>query len=272
MRRPAARDTSARGSVGDTGCSFSTAQLLQQARKPTMNGWVLAALCASAGHLPPPTRLPLRQPPPVLVDRRAVVLGVCGCIACSPQPAEALAAIARQPAESTFDVARDARQDQGFAKGMATGMKAYEKAVEPTKLRLFASLLAGLPAADAVVVEMGIGTFPNAKYYTTALPRETRGPASLDIIGIDPNDAMPTFALSGPAVDALRTAGHSLRLIHGVAEALPLADGSADAVVCTLTLCSVPEPARALAEARRVLKPGGRLLFLEHVRRETDCD
>ena len=259
-------------------CKVSAAAKSEAAAQPNCSrclniGSVLAALCVSAGHLPPPTRQPLRQPPSVLVDRRAV-LGLCGCIACSPspQPAEALAAIARQPAESTFDVARDARQDQGFAKGMATGMKAYEKAVEPTKFRLFASLLAGLPAADAVVVEMGIGTFPNAKYYTTALPRDTRGPASLDIIGIDPNDAMPTFALSGPAVDALRTAGHSLRLIHGVAEALPLADGSADAVVCTLTLCSVPEPARALAEARRVLKPGGRLLFLEHVRRATDCD
>ncbi|EJK67713.1 hypothetical protein THAOC_11219, partial [Thalassiosira oceanica] len=51
--------------------------------------------------------------------------------------------------------------------------------------------------------------------------------------------------------------GVSLRNVHGVAEALPLQDGSVDAVVCTLTLCSVPDQGLALAEIRRVLRPGG---------------
>jgi ubiquinone/menaquinone biosynthesis C-methylase UbiE len=50
------------------------------------------------------------------------------------------------------------------------------------------------------------------------------------------------------------------------AEALPLADASADVAVCTLVLCTVSDPDRALAEIRRVLRPGGALLFLEHVR------
>ena len=65
--------------------------------------------------------------------------------------------------------------------------------------------------------------------------------------------------------------GCSLRVARGVGEALPLADESVDAVVSTLTLCSVVDPAASLREIARVLKPRtGRLLFLEHVLSETD--
>ena len=53
-------------------------------------------------------------------------------------------------------------------------------------------------------------------------------------------------------------------VVAGTAEALPFDSGAFDCVVCTFTLCSVHTPAAALAEARRVLKPGGRLLFCEH--------
>jgi SAM-dependent methyltransferase len=55
-----------------------------------------------------------------------------------------------------------------------------------------------------------------------------------------------------------------------VAEALPLPTSSADVVVCTLTLCSVLDPAAAVAEIRRVLKPGGSFVFVEHVLSEDD--
>ena len=55
-------------------------------------------------------------------------------------------------------------------------------------------------------------------------------------------------------------------MVDGVAEALPVEDGSADAVVVSIVLCSVVDPRRAVAELRRVLKPGGELRFLEHVR------
>lgn len=54
-------------------------------------------------------------------------------------------------------------------------------------------------------------------------------------------------------------------VLAGRAEAVPLDDGSVDAVLATVVLCSVASPARALAEARRVLRPGGTLVFLEHV-------
>jgi ubiquinone/menaquinone biosynthesis C-methylase UbiE len=59
--------------------------------------------------------------------------------------------------------------------------------------------------------------------------------------------------------------GVSVRVVEGRAEQLPFADGSFDAVLATFVWCSVADPARAFAEARRVLRPGGRLYLLEHV-------
>lgn len=57
----------------------------------------------------------------------------------------------------------------------------------------------------------------------------------------------------------------SAEVVAGIAEDLPLADGSVDAVLCTIVLCSVRDQAAAIAEVRRVLRPGGRFVFFEHV-------
>eukprot|EP00613_Pedinella_sp_CCMP2098_P013492 CAMPEP_0171750568 /NCGR_PEP_ID=MMETSP0991-20121206/41466_1 /TAXON_ID=483369 /ORGANISM="non described non described, Strain CCMP2098" /LENGTH=259 /DNA_ID=CAMNT_0012351521 /DNA_START=240 /DNA_END=1019 /DNA_ORIENTATION=- len=61
-------------------------------------------------------------------------------------------------------------------------------------------------------------------------------------------------------------AGANVALVQGAGEELPFPDGSFDAVVATLVLCSVEDPWKVLAEVSRVLKPGGRFLFMEHVR------
>ena len=153
---------------------------------------------------------------------------------------------------------RDEKQDAAFANSMANGMQMYEASVASRKAALFPELIASLPTQSSpVVVELGVGTFPNAKYWQAA--------RNVDLIGVDPNTSMEPFAREAADRSDLAARGISFRFAPGVGEALPLADASADAVVCTLTLCSVRSPEATLGEVLRVLRPGGRFLFLEHI-------
>lgn len=100
------------------------------------------------------------------------------------------------------------------------------------------------------VLEIGAGTGLNAAHY----------PASVtELVLTEPEEAM---------ADQLRAKPEAARatVVQASAEALPFPDAHFDAVVGTLVLCTVPRPDAALAEIRRVLKPGGRLVFMEHVR------
>jgi SAM-dependent methyltransferase len=110
-----------------------------------------------------------------------------------------------------------------------------------------AALIAGLPQQ---VVELGPGTGANLRYYR----RGTR------LVAIEPNPHMHS-ALTRLA--GRRGVGLDIRAVGAEATGLPTA--SVDAIVCTLVLCTVPDPAAALAEVRRILRPGGRLVFIEHV-------
>ena len=101
------------------------------------------------------------------------------------------------------------------------------------------------------VLELAIGTGRNLPYY----------PSDVRLTGVDLTPAM--LELARQRANAL---GREVDLRLGDAQALDLPDAQFDTVVATLALSSIPDERRAVAEARRVLRPGGRLLLLEHVR------
>ncbi|MFC7533829.1 class I SAM-dependent methyltransferase [Actinoplanes sp. GCM10030250] len=105
--------------------------------------------------------------------------------------------------------------------------------------------------ATGRILDVGAGTGRNLPHY----------PAGAAITGIDLSPAMLAHARRRAA-----DLGLAADLREGDAEHLPFADGSFDTVVCALSLCTIPDPRAALAEMRRVLVPGGRLLLLDHIR------
>jgi SAM-dependent methyltransferase len=111
---------------------------------------------------------------------------------------------------------------------MRHAMGGYERRVAERKRRLFAG-------ATGRALEIGCGARANRDHLS-----------QVEWIGMDPNLFMRP-------------------LVCAAAEALPVRDGAVDLVIATLVLCSVRDPERVLAEVRRVLRPGGRFLFLEHV-------
>ncbi|RBY81205.1 SAM-dependent methyltransferase [Blastococcus sp. TF02-09] len=114
-----------------------------------------------------------------------------------------------------------------------------------------ARLLAGLSGR---VVEIGAGTGANFAHYPAAVEQ---------VLAVEPEPHLRALA-----VEAARRAAVPVTVVDGLAERLPADDGSFDAAVVSLVLCSVPDQAAALAEVHRVLRPGGRLCFWEHVRAE----
>jgi ubiquinone/menaquinone biosynthesis C-methylase UbiE len=100
------------------------------------------------------------------------------------------------------------------------------------------------------VLEVGIGSGENLPLY---------GAAVTEVIGVEPSARLAAVARDAAARNSLPTT-----VTEASAERMPVEAGSIDTIVMTWTLCSIPNPHLALAEMRRVLKPEGRLLFVEH--------
>jgi ubiquinone/menaquinone biosynthesis C-methylase UbiE len=104
--------------------------------------------------------------------------------------------------------------------------------------------------ASGEVLEVAIGTGRNLPFY----------PAGIRLTGIDVSKAMLGIARRRAAV-----LGCEVDLRLGDAQALPFPDATFDTVVCTFSLCSIPDDRQAIAEMKRVLRPGGKLLLIDHV-------
>jgi ubiquinone/menaquinone biosynthesis C-methylase UbiE len=107
-----------------------------------------------------------------------------------------------------------------------------------------------LARASGRILEIGFGTGRNLPHYPPGVSR---------IEAIDPDTDLDRFSLPRIAASSVAVDFH-----HLDAEHLPFAGDSFDTVVCTLTVCSIPDVVHALGEIHRVLKPGGQFLFLEH--------
>ncbi|HKC22505.1 MAG TPA: class I SAM-dependent methyltransferase [Gaiellaceae bacterium] len=108
-----------------------------------------------------------------------------------------------------------------------------------------------LANARGRVLEIGVGTGLSFPHY----------PQDVELVGVEPSLPMLRRAQQRAA-----ELGRDVTLVEAPAEKLPFEDGSFDTTVSLAVLCSVDDPARVLDELRRVLRPGGRFLFIEHVR------
>jgi len=107
-----------------------------------------------------------------------------------------------------------------------------------------------LAGAEGRVLEIGIGAGPNLEFYPACVK---------EILALEPSAKLIAMAQRAAGKSSI-----SVKFLEGSAEAIPLESGKVDIVVMTWTLCSIPDALQALEEMRRVLKPGGRLRFVEH--------
>lgn len=109
-----------------------------------------------------------------------------------------------------------------------------------------------VPLACGKALEVGIGSGLNLRFY---------GPKVEKLCGLDPSAELQKMARR-----RAKTAPFPVEFLEGSAEKTPMEDHSFDSVVITWTLCTIPDPVKALKEIRRVLKPDGQLIFVEHGR------
>ena len=138
------------------------------------------------------------------------------------------------------------------------GKKFYETKVVPILLTVLCNTKPNhyqrqkiVPLATGDVVEIGVGPGLNLQYYNTTNVNK--------VIGIDPSDELNKIAKKNANKVNL-----DIEFNLSSAESIDLPTSSVDSVVCTFSLCSIPDPKKALNEIYRILKPGGKYFFCEH--------
>tara|TARA_B100000519_G_scaffold195377_1_gene200359 strand:- start:455 stop:1147 length:693 start_codon:yes stop_codon:yes gene_type:complete len=138
------------------------------------------------------------------------------------------------------------------------GKKFYETKVVPRLLTVLCNTKPNhyqrqkiVPLATGDVVEIGVGPGLNLQYYNTTNVNK--------VIGIDPSDELNKIAKKNANKVNL-----DIEFNLSSAESIDLPTSSVDSVVCTFSLCSIPDPKKALNEIYRILKPGGKYFFCEH--------
>ncbi|GAA4483492.1 class I SAM-dependent methyltransferase [Actinoallomurus oryzae] len=135
-----------------------------------------------------------------------------------------------------------------FARYYARASLALERGVAAHR----AALLNGLSGR---VIEVGAGNGLNFRHYPDAVT---------EVVAVEPEPHLRSIAETSAGQGTV-----PVTIVDGLADHLPAADGSCDAAIACLVLCTVPDQDIALAEIRRVLRPGGELRFFEHVRAAT---
>jgi ubiquinone/menaquinone biosynthesis C-methylase UbiE len=125
-----------------------------------------------------------------------------------------------------------------------------QAAMRQEKLAVYRHRLLSL--AEGRVLEIGVGSGLNLPHYPGKV---------MEVIGLDPSAKLLSMAEKAAVGNPV-----PVELLRGSAEAIPMEDESVDTLVTTWTLCSIPDVMRALSEMRRILRPNGTLLFVEHGR------
>ncbi|AKI97713.1 class I SAM-dependent methyltransferase [Kosmotoga pacifica] len=130
----------------------------------------------------------------------------------------------------------------------------FEGAMEKRVFSKYRTLLMSKLPRGAKILEIGIGTGKNIPYY----------PPDVEVIGIDFSPGM--LEIARKRMNAFR--GKRLTFLEMDAQNMSFSDNTFDAVISTFVFCTVPDPIKGLKEAKRVLKIGGKAIFLEHMRSE----
>lgn len=145
------------------------------------------------------------------------------------------------------------RRTDKLRKAWAKQAPRYDKSMGFFERRLFGQSHRPWACAQATgkVLEVAVGTGLNLEHY----------PSHVDLSAIDLSPEMLDIARS-----RAKELGRGVDLREGDAHDLPFADGSFDTVVCTYALCNIPDPGRAIREMKRVLRSGGQLILVDHIR------